>query len=295
MKKFDPKRPLWLYKLREYLLLFDGSSEEERMLAYRYGWHTFSSNRQHFEDFARFIRRRKWFIYLSLIYPIILTFLSLLLAVSVLTIDVTLKVPMALIFSGITAGIIYNLIGNTLKNIRETCIFLKYVDPTEKLANFREFETLDFQDREGAQHFYENMREKRDYDFSEISESSLDKTEKLLAIDFLLGKPGTLNEMINKLCMGPNCSLSKEGVFRVLGEILSASPSNIKKDISGRVKEIRSGENLSPKRIDQLRNVKGIFSQAKLALKAFEIDRLIDTAKRPRAGLKNGVDYPKRA
>ncbi|WP_163380226.1 hypothetical protein [Cyclobacterium sp. SYSU L10401] len=291
MKKFDPKRPLWLYKLREYLLLFDGSSEEERMLAYRYGWHIFSINRQHFEDFSHFIRRRKWFVYLSLIYPILLTFLSLLLAISVLTIDVTLKVPMALIFSGITAGIIYNLIGNTLKNIRETSIFLKYVDPTEKLANFREFETLDFLDREAALLFYENMRAKRDYAVIETSENKLDKTEKLLAIDFLLGGPGTLNELINKLCLDPNCSLSKEGVYRVLGEILTASPDNIKKDITKKVSEIRYGANLSPKRIDQLRNVKAIFNQAKLGSKASEIDRLIDTMESPRVGLKNGVEY----
>lgn len=48
-------------------------------------------------------------------------------------------------------------------------------------------------------------------------------------------------------------------------------------------------------RTDQLRNVTAVFSQAKLALKASEIDRLIDTAKRPRVGLKNGVDNPKRA
>ncbi|MBD3631173.1 hypothetical protein [Cyclobacterium sp.] len=290
MKKFDPKRPLWLYKLREYLLLFDGSSEEERMLAYRYGWHIFSVNRQHFEDFSNFIRRRKWFIYLSLIYPILFAFFSLVLALSVLTIELSLKLPFALIISGITAGIIYNLIGNTLKNIRETGIFLKYVDATKKLANFREFETLDFRDREGAQLFYENMRAKRDYNLVEISESRMDKTEKLLAIDFLLGGPGTLNELINKLCLDPNCSLSKEGVYRVLGEILTASPDNIKKDITKRVSEIRSGECLSPKRVDQLRNVKAIFHLAKLGLKASEIDRLIDTLESPRVGLKNGVE-----
>src|SRR5690606_40170872 len=102
-----------------------------------------------------------------------------------------------------------------------------------------------------------------------------DKTEKLLAIDFLMGGPGTFNELINKLCLDPNCSLTKEGVYRVLGEILTASPDNIKKDITRGVKEIRSGQNLSAKRIDQLKNVKAIFSHSKLALKADEIDRLI--------------------
>ncbi|WP_339905357.1 hypothetical protein [uncultured Cyclobacterium sp.] len=291
MKKFDPNRLLWQYKLREYLLLFDGYSEEERILAYRYGWHIFSSHRQHFEDFSIFILRRKWFIYMSLVYPILIAFLSILLALSVLTIEVTMKVPLAILFSGITAGIIYNLIGNTLKNIRETGIFLKYVDPTEKLANFREFENLDFKDKKAALLFYENMRAKRDYNLLETPENKLDKTEKLLAIDFLLGEPGTLNELINKLCLNPNCSLSKEGVYRVLGEILTASPDNIKKDITKRVGEIRSGTNLSQKRIDQLGNVKAIFNQAKLGVKASEVDRLIDTLESPRVGLKNGVEY----
>ncbi len=246
MEKFDSQRPLWLYKLREYLLLFDGGTEEERMLAYRYGWHIFSSNRQHFEDFAKFITRRKWFVYLSLVYPILFAFFSLLLALSVLTIEVVLKIPLALIFSGITAGIIYNLIGNTFKNIRETGIFLKYINPYQKLDNFREFEKLDFLDRDNAQVFYENMRTKRNYTV-ESSTGNLDKTEKLLAIDFLLGGPGTTHELINKLCVDQNCSLSKEGIFRILGEVLAASPDNIIKDITRGINEIRAGNNLSQK------------------------------------------------
>lgn len=104
---------------------------------------------------------------------------------------------------------------------------------------------------------------------------NLDKTEKLLAIDFLLGGPGTTHELINKLCVDQNCSLSKEGIFRILGEVLAASPDNIKKDIVRGVKKIRIGQALSAKRIEQLRNVKAVFTQSKLALKASEIDRLI--------------------
>ncbi|MEX2568540.1 MAG: hypothetical protein WD431_21540 [Cyclobacteriaceae bacterium] len=37
MKKFDPTSPLWQYQLREYLLLYDSNSEEERIQAYHYG------------------------------------------------------------------------------------------------------------------------------------------------------------------------------------------------------------------------------------------------------------------
>ncbi len=275
MKKFDPKRSLWLYKLWEYLLLFDGSSEEERMLAYRYGWHIFSNNRQHFEDFSHFIRRRKWFIYLSLIYPILITFISLFLALSVLKMELTMKVPLAIIFSGISAGIIYNLIGNTFKNIRETSIFLNYVDPNERLANFREFENLDFMDKEAALLFYENMRAKRDYATIEPFENKLGKTEKLLALDFLLGEPGSFNHLINKLCFDPTSSLTKEGVYRVLGEILAASPDNIKKDLNKGIKEIRIGEKLSKQRLDQLKIVKAIFADANLPLKVKEIEQMI--------------------
>lgn len=84
-----------------------------------------------------------------------------------------------------------------------------------------------------------------------------------------------------------------EGIYRVLGEILTASPDNIKKEITKGVSEIRSGECLSPKRIDQLRNVKAVFNQSKLGIKASEIDRLIDSIERPTVGLKNGVVYHK--
>src|SRR5690606_17954829 len=223
MKLLNPKKPLWLYKLSEYLLLFDGKSEEERILAYRYGWHVFSDNKHHFEDFSKLVVRRKWFIHLCLIYPIAFTALSLLVALSALTIPIWMKLPLAIFFSGTTALIIYTLIGSTFKNIRETKIFLNYVDPSSKAANFREFESLDFNDFESAETFYENMRAKKDYNHIQDMDTKLDKTEKLLAIDFLLGEPGTLNELINKLCLDQNSRLTKEGIYRVLGEILIAS------------------------------------------------------------------------
>lgn len=85
--------------------------------------------------------------------------------------------------------------------------------------------------------------------------------------------------------------MSKEGVYRVLGEILSASPSTIKKDINRVVIEIRAGEKLFTKRINQLRNIKAIFCQSKLGFKASEIDRLIETLERPKAKSNNGVEF----
>ncbi|MDO9554940.1 hypothetical protein [Rhodonellum sp.] len=275
MKKFNPKRPLWLYQLWEYLLLFDGKSEEDRVLAYRYGWFIYSKNKLHFEDFSRFLIRRKWFIYLSLVYPIMIALFSLLFALSFLKLEVWMILPLAFLFSGLTGTIIYMLIGNTLKNIRETKIFLTYVDPTHKINNFREFENLGYWDQEGAESFYENMRAKRDYVPIESFQNRLDKTEKLLAIDILLGEPGTFNELINKLCHDPKNSLTKEGIYRVLGEILTASSDNIKKDITKGVKEIRIGDKLSAKRIDQLKNVKEVFFNAKLGMKASEIDQMM--------------------
>lgn len=275
MKNFDPERPLWLYQLWEYLLLYDGKSEEERLLAYRYGWLIYSKNKLHFEDYTNLLLRRKWFIYLSLVYPIILTAASLLLALSIWTVEVWMKVPIAVIFSILTAAIIYALIGNTLKNIRETKIFLAFLNPSVKIINFREFENMDCHDLESAELFYENMRAKRDYLSINVLEKGLDKTEKLLAIDFLLGEPGSLNDLINKMSLNPNSCLTKEGIYKVIGEVLSASPDNIKKEITKGIKEIRIGEKLSTKRMDQLRTVKSIFCKAKLVLKANEVDNLL--------------------
>lgn len=275
MKLLNPNKPLWLYKLSEYLLLFDGKSEEERIMAYRYGWHIFSDNKHHFEDFSKLVVRRKWFIYLCLIYPIAFTALSLLLAMSALTIPIWMKLPLAIFFSGTTALIIYTLIGSAFKNIRETKIFLNYVDPSSKAANFREFENLNFDDFESAEAFYENMRAKKDYIPIQEIDTKLDKTEKLLAIDFLLGEPGTLNDLINKLCFDRKYSLTKEGVYRVMGEVLMVSPHNIKKDVTYRIEEIRNENKLSQRRLDQLEMVKNVFVKAKLGEKVRQIDLLI--------------------
>lgn len=275
MKKFNPKRPLWQHQIWEYLLLFDGKSEEERVLAYRYGWFIYSKNKLHFEDFSKLLIRRKWFIYLSLVYPILITMFSLLFVLTVLRVEVWMVLPLALLFSGLTGAIIFILIGNTLKNIRETNIFLAYVNPTLKNNNFREFENLEFWDREGAETFYESMRAKRDFILIESYQNRLDKTEKLLAIDILLGEPGSFNDLINKLCHDPNNCLTKEGIYRVLGEILTVSSENVKKDITKGVREIRIGDKHSPKRIDQLKNVKEVFFNAKLGIKANEIDQMM--------------------
>jgi hypothetical protein len=74
-------------------------------------WHIFSINRQHFEDFPILSAAENGLFTCPWFTPSF--FFSLLLALSVLTLEVTLKEPLALIFSGITAGIIYHLIENT--------------------------------------------------------------------------------------------------------------------------------------------------------------------------------------
>lgn len=85
--------------------------------------------------------------------------------------------------------------------------------------------------------FYENMRAKKDYKLCKIRENSLDKREKLLAISFNFGVPGATNELINKLCVDQSCSLSKEGIFQILCELLPASPDNNKKEINRGIKD----------------------------------------------------------
>src|SRR5690606_40598405 len=101
------------------------------------------------------------------------------------------------------------------------------------------FESLSFNELESAEAFYENMRAKKNYNSPEVTDTKLDKTEKLLAIDFVLGEPGMLNDLINKLCLDQNSRLTKEGIYRVLGEILIGSPHNTKKYVTRGLEESR--------------------------------------------------------
>ncbi len=67
------------------------------------------------------------------------------------------------------------------------------------------------------------------------------------------------------------------------------SPHNIKKDITKGIEEIRHAENLSTKRVDQLKNVKEVFASSKLASKANEIDKLISNCEKPMVALQKTI------
>jgi len=59
-----------------------------------------------------------------------------------------------------------------------------------------------------------------------------------------LGEPGNLNELINKLCLDQVSRLAKKSIYRVLSEILIASPYYVKKEIRKGIEEICNAENL---------------------------------------------------
>lgn len=272
MKKFESDISLGEYKAKESFWYFDELSEEERVLAYRLGWHVFDSNKMFFEDFSAFHRRRGYLLQ-GLVYLIAGTLL-------VSTFFIVLVHPSALKYAFglfVLAGSIMAFIvimGKARKNLRETSRFFNYIDPVGKPENYKAFLSLELNDHVGAEEFYSNLRKGIDYQEEQIEVVEYDKTISLLAIDFLIGKPGSLNDLKQKL-LQQDPDLSSGGFDKVVSSVIGGTDRGVRDYFSKISSEILNAKELSGKRKEQLFKVREIFVKAALKRKVASVDDFI--------------------
>lgn len=272
MKKFESDISLGEYKAKESFWYFDELSEEERVLAYRLGWHIFDSHKMFFEDFSAFHRRRGYLLQ-GLVYLI-----AGILLVS--TFFIVLVHPSALKFAFglfVLAGSIMThiiIVGKARKNLRERSRFFTYIDPIGKPKNFEAFLNLNLNDNEGAGEFYSNLRKGVDYQEEQIEVVEYDKTISLLAIDFLIGKPGSLNDLKQKL-LQQDPDISSGGFDKVVSSVIGGTDRGVRDYFSKISSDILSAKELTGKRKEQLFKVREIFAKAALKRKVASVDDFI--------------------
>ncbi len=272
MKNFDTKLSLGQYKAKESFWYFDELSEEDRILAYRLGWDIFDQNKMFFADFSSF-HRRKGLILQGLGYSIaVILFLSVFFII--------LVHPSALKYAlgaFVLAGSLMTFIviaGKARKNLRETRRFFHYIDPINKPENYKAFQSLEQNDYEGAEIFYSNLRKGIDFQEEQIEVVEYDKTVSLLAIELMLGELGILNYFKQRLLQS-DPSLKSGSFDKVVSNVVGGTDRGIRDYFSKISPEIANSDNLSPKRKEQLYNVKEIFNNAGLREKAVSIDDFI--------------------
>ncbi|WP_462265739.1 hypothetical protein [Mucilaginibacter sp.] len=264
------------YQLHEYLALYDEHTGVERILFYRLGWSVFFGNSKSFNQFASFLNSRirlKNYLFSIPFYFLISIIIALLIVfnhqINWVAIVFGLGFSLALLW------IRYYLLSRAENNGLQTKEFLTFIDPEKKKGNFFYFESLDINDYESAKVLYQQLLRKEDIPvFAPEVNAEMDKTIKLLALDFLLGAPGAMQEWVNKLQASSDSKLSKAGIYKVLGKILGASSDNVKAMIEKDLLTIRSTEPSSP-RAKQLLAVKNIFVDANLPLVANEVDKVV--------------------
>lgn len=272
MKKFGSDLSLGQYKAKESFWYFDELSEEERILAYRLGWQIFDSHKMFFEDFSSFHQRRGYLLQ-GLGYLI-----AGVLLVSVLFI--VLVHPSALKYAFglfVLAGSIMTFVvimGKARKNLRETIRFFDYIDPVGKSENYKAFLSLDLNDYDGAEVFYSNLRKGIDYQEEQFEVVEYDKTISLLAIDFLIGSPGSLNDLKQK-ALQKNQELTSGGFDKVISSVIGGTDRGIRDYFSKISSDILNARDLSGKRKEQLFKVREIFVKAGLKRKVASIDDFI--------------------
>ena len=272
MKKFESNLSLGQYKAKESLWYFDELSEEDRVLAYRLGWQIFDQNKMFFEDFSAF-HKRKGYLLQSLGYLITVTLLASVFFI-ILVHPSLLKYAFGLF---VLAGSIMTFIvimGKARKNLRETRRFFNYIDPVGKPENYKAFLNLELNDYASAEEFYSNLRKGIDNHEEQIEVVEYDKTISLLAIDFLIGSPGALNDLKQK-ALQQDPELTSGGFDKVISSVIGGTDRGIRDYFSKISIDILIAKDLSGKRKEQLFKVREIFVKAGLKRKVASIDDFI--------------------
>jgi hypothetical protein len=162
-------------------------------------------------------------------------------------------------------------------NYSQTKYLLRFLQGDE--ANKAAFIQLDQNVPEAVAEFQSAYLLNRSYGENKISDINLNRTEKLLLMDYLAGDPGGFNDGINKL-YHYNPKLSKKGIFTILGEILNTDADNIRKGLP-EIEKIRTQSHpLSAKRKQQLVQVQEIFKRANFMHIVNEIEERLNQSDR---------------
>jgi hypothetical protein len=272
MKKFGSNLSLGQYKAKESFWYFDELSEEDRILAYRLGWQIFDKNKMFFEDFSAF-HKKKGYLLQILGYLIAVTLFASVFFIILIHPSILKYAFGAFVLGGSVMTFIV-IMGKARKNLRETKRFFNYIDPNDKPDNHKAFLDLDLYDYEGVEEFYSNMRKGIDYKVEQIHLVEYDKTISLLAIDFLIGKLGALNDLKQK-ALQKDQELTSGGFDKVISSVIGGTDRGVRDYFSKISNDILSGKELSGKRKEQLFKVREIFVKAGLKRKVASVDDFI--------------------
>lgn len=279
MTKINPNISLAKYKFHEFMTLYDSYSKVDRVLYYRLGWQVFYNHDKSFEEYTEFILKKN--VYKFFIWDV--PFISIISLISLLTIyvirmgsQINWWVLIVTLFFILVFFIIYLGLPNSTKNNRDQSRkFFEFINNKNKKSNFNYFNALELDDKASSKILFDHFKINQDIQSTNEISSNYDKTVKLLALDFLLGLPGTLREHINLLNAKSVIKLSKSGIYKVLAVLIGANSDNIKSMVeSNELIDIRN--NTSNTREEQLLKVKEIFKEAKLSLLVNEVDKVLE-------------------
>lgn len=166
------------------------------------------------------------------------------------------------------------IMGKARKNLRETRRFFDFIDPIKKLENHKVFLSLGLDDYKGAEAFYSNLRKCIDYQEEQIQVVEYDKTISLLAIEFLIGEPGSLNVLKQK-ALQKDVELTSGGFDKVISSVIGGTDRGVRDYFSKISMDVLSAKELSGKRKEQLFKVREIFAKAGLKRKVATVDDFI--------------------
>ncbi len=266
------------YVIRELVGYYDYSANGcDRLQAYLLGRDQFVNRNLSLDTYMNFIKWRGVFLVTLLILGLVtIIWLTIILFKAISNGSIAYTSMAVIVITSVVAVLVF-LQSKFFLNYSQTKYLLKFIQ--SDVVNKAAFIQLDLNDPEAIAQFQSAYLLNRPYVEKKLSEVNLDRTEKLLLLDYLVGEPGSLNESINKL-YHQNPKLSKRGIFAVLGDILNTDEDNIRKGLPELEKIRNQSGPLSAKRKQQLVQVQEIFRRANFLHIVSEIEDRLNQADR---------------
>lgn len=282
--------PFIKYILYELVGAYDRKSLKDRILYYRWGWRCYEHNGKKFKTY------QAWVMKTYNLKTFIIKFESVLYLTACFLVIISIDFFCLHLFSrlGIWGILILFIIiiviiivwlmirESSSNNLDHTKEFFEFIN--RERENFNFFQSIAIDDDERATLFLKHLDEGKDFVKQEDAQLTVrqqddegtndyDKTIKLLLIDFILGKPGALNDYIVKLVQNYD-KVHRQGIYKVLSQVMGVNKDNIQYMIEKKLQLIRNNKP-SSQRLPQLLKVKKVFDKAGLDLLANDVDNLI--------------------
>jgi hypothetical protein len=265
---------IFKYKIIESFWFLDTGTHTERIKLYLIGLKIFLDNDREFYDFKDYHLKRKIWIHVSIVLFFLsfayISFIWIQGAFFLLWKDefvIVLFVILATYF-----GLAYAIFSEFNKKTSKMESFFNYIDIETKRNNYDAFLRISEDDQESLDNFYCMFKDRKNHE-NIVEKYQISNQVLLIAIDFFIGKFGSISDFRNESIITANFRMNVTGFDKFISKITNAHPTTVQRFFDN--KSRGNTKIISKEDIWALNQVKNLFLDCGLRNLVKEVDEFI--------------------